>query len=93
MPDIEWNTALKWILTILITGFIAQFGRMFAEYLIKKLKKPDIPSSSDTSPAEPLTDQTIPATAILMKDDKREKKIKKGILKDEKKRFKSLKKS
>lgn len=32
-------TALKWIATILVTGFIAQFGRKFAEHLIDRAKK------------------------------------------------------
>jgi len=32
-------TAVKWIITVLIAGFIAQFGKMFAEYLIDRHRR------------------------------------------------------
>lgn len=31
-------TMLKWAITILVAGFIAQFGKKFAAYLIEKFK-------------------------------------------------------
>jgi len=31
--------ALEWVMAILLTGFIAQFGKMLAEYIIEKAKK------------------------------------------------------
>jgi len=32
-------TAVKWIVSVLIAGFIAQFGKMFAEYLIRRYRE------------------------------------------------------
>ncbi len=32
------STILKWAITILVAGFIAQFGKKFATYLIEKTK-------------------------------------------------------
>ncbi|MBN1534213.1 MAG: hypothetical protein JXA20_16190 [Spirochaetes bacterium] len=32
-------TAVKWIGSVLIAGFIAQFGKMLAEYLIKRYRE------------------------------------------------------
>ncbi|MBP7736681.1 MAG: hypothetical protein KA369_11960 [Spirochaetes bacterium] len=32
------ETILKWAVTILVAGFIAQFGKKFATYLIEKVK-------------------------------------------------------
>jgi hypothetical protein len=32
------STILKWAITILIAGFIAQFGKKFANYLTEKIK-------------------------------------------------------
>jgi len=39
LDNTDLITALKWTGTILITGFIAQFGRRFAEHLIDRNKK------------------------------------------------------
>ncbi len=39
-------TAAKWVAMILVTGFIAQFGRKFAEYLIKRFRKKESPVKS-----------------------------------------------
>jgi hypothetical protein len=32
------STILKWAVTILIAGFIAQFGKKFANYLVEKIR-------------------------------------------------------
>lgn len=32
-------TAIKWVAGVLIAGFIAQFGRIFAEYLVNRCRK------------------------------------------------------
>jgi len=32
-------TILKWAVTIMLTGFVAQFGKKFAEYIIERVKK------------------------------------------------------
>ncbi|HON79350.1 MAG TPA: hypothetical protein PK544_12720 [Spirochaetota bacterium] len=36
--DVELSTVLKWVVTILVTGFIAQFGKMLAKYIVEKIK-------------------------------------------------------
>ncbi|HOO72325.1 MAG TPA: hypothetical protein PK926_11235 [Spirochaetota bacterium] len=35
----SFTTGLKWVAMILVTGFIAQFGKKLAEYIIAKMKK------------------------------------------------------
>lgn len=32
------STILKWAITILVAGFIAQFGKKFANYLVEKIR-------------------------------------------------------
>lgn len=37
--DIDILTVVKWVLIVLITGFITQFGRMLAQYIVRRLKE------------------------------------------------------
>lgn len=72
-------TILKWTITILITGFIAQFGKRFANYISEKIKR------RKTNSAEIGTIEDIPG------GDKNPKVIKKALkqkLKVEKKQQK-----
>ncbi len=40
-------TAAKWALGVLIAGFIAQFGRMLAEYLVRRFRERKIPGGDE----------------------------------------------
>ncbi len=50
-----WS-ALKWIILVLIAGFIGQFGKMLAQTIIKKIQftrlKRQNPSAIESPPAE-----------------------------------------
>lgn len=50
----SWS-ALKWVILVLIAGFIGQFGRMTAEAIVKKIAarraKKEKTSAQDASPA------------------------------------------
>ena len=86
-------TILKWTGTVLITGFVAQFGKRFAENILdirkKKKKEENAPSiSRQVSQAE-----TLPVPAEEEKDgqktaQKLEKKRNKAKIKEEKKKAK-----
>jgi hypothetical protein len=80
MPDtiniIDSATAsiiLKWAVTILIAGFIAQFGKKFANYLVektrsmRKVKKPagDASESVDRENTETMAKNTDYSSAAL----------------------------
>lgn len=71
---------MKWVLLVLITGFIAQFGKKFASYIIAKFNKDE--SSTLKNSAVPLQDKEI-----------LDKKQLKEFAKIEKKKAKNLKKS
>ena len=77
--EMIWDVG-KWILLILATGFIAQFGKQFATYLITKLRK-DKSANIDNS--------------VSMNGSKGQidKKQLKQLAKIEKKRIKNLEKS
>ncbi|OPY83000.1 MAG: hypothetical protein A4E70_00470 [Syntrophus sp. PtaU1.Bin005] len=38
ISNIDVQRILKWVLIVLITGFIAQFGKSFAKYLLEKIR-------------------------------------------------------
>ncbi len=37
--DVEILTVVKWVLIVLITGFITQFGRMMAQYIVRRIRE------------------------------------------------------
>ena len=37
--DIDVLTVFKWVLIVLITGFITQFGRMMAQYIVRRIRE------------------------------------------------------
>jgi len=38
ISNIDFGRILKWVVIVLITGFIAQFGKSFATYVMKKIR-------------------------------------------------------
>ncbi len=53
------ETAVKWVLLVLLAGFIAQFGKRFADRLIEKRRK------SKAGPSPPLA----PEASLLHRDE------------------------
>ncbi|OPY89079.1 MAG: hypothetical protein A4E72_01214 [Syntrophus sp. PtaU1.Bin208] len=39
ISTIDFGRILKWALIVLITGFIAQFGKSFAKYIMEKIRR------------------------------------------------------
>ena len=35
----EVSSVMKWVLLILLAGFVGQFGKTFAQYLLRKIRK------------------------------------------------------
>jgi hypothetical protein len=38
MDEINWLNILKWVLIVLLAGFIGQFGKTFAKHLMEKAR-------------------------------------------------------
>ncbi|MGD0274619.1 MAG: hypothetical protein ABSB79_00960 [Syntrophales bacterium] len=53
MNSIDFHQILKWVVIILVAGFIGQFGKHFATYLIERARKKKMNAvsekASDTS--------------------------------------------
>jgi hypothetical protein len=93
--------AVRWAVIVLVAGFIGQFGKAFATYLMRRTrerKEPEAQGSSGTTPeaAEPqrpvLQQKSFPAQPateppVRMKDDKKQKK---ALAKQQKKLLKKL---
>jgi len=92
-------TILKWAVTILLTGFVAQFGKKFAEYIIERVKKKKYAlkekqlqeSIPDVNIAETVSSANERAAALnnhakkAGDSDKQKKKMLKAELKKQKK--------
>ena len=87
------SVAVIWVVTVLIAGFIAQFGKRFADYLAEKIKKSRSPENSSTqgksasgiSPARSGEEQVHINPEDRAKK-KIEKKIAKALVKERKKK-------
>jgi hypothetical protein len=85
---------LKWILVVLAAGFVGQFGKAFATYLMRRTRQPMEPSlqslpeagSKGALPGSPALQQ-IPSAG--QEEEKRAMKVQ---AKQQKKALKSLKK-
>lgn len=62
MSDVDALKILKWVLIVLVAGFIGQFGKMLASHLIaearnkrrnKKNREPERPSAGTDAPGVP----------------------------------------
>jgi hypothetical protein len=38
MSDIDWLNIIKWVLIVLIAGFIGQFGKMLADHIAARVR-------------------------------------------------------
>jgi len=46
IQNIDFGRILKWTLIVLITGFIAQFGKSFAQYVMTEIRSKRAPEKS-----------------------------------------------
>jgi hypothetical protein len=91
---------LKWTLVVLAAGFIGQFGKAFATYLMRRARKPENPRASSppgTSPEAALPPQRpairesfLAQPAAPPASPKDEKKETKALAKQQKKLLKKL---
>jgi hypothetical protein len=104
MNDIDWLNILKWVLIVLLAGFIGQFGKSFAKHLMEKARlkrekaiesKPEVVIPRDTlKEADSIYDQGQALSLEEAKDRaKQEKKMAKAISKQKKKEAKNLEKA
>ena len=77
--------ALEWVMVILLTGFIAQFGKMLAEYIIEMAKKRRNIKKEPAHPEKDSGNGSAHAAEIQKKIIKADKKAKKAEQKKAKK--------
>jgi hypothetical protein len=103
MPDLDYLRIAKWILIVMLAGFIGQFGKSLAKHLMEKARlKREGPSSKieETPPITasgriedtPRIEEPPPATISSEEQAKQDKKLAKTLVKQKKKEAKTLKK-
>lgn len=80
----SWS-ALKWVILVLIAGFIGQFGRMTAEAIVKKIAARRAKKEKTSVPDVPQAAATLADTSNQTITDKLEKKRLKTLAKAAKK--------
>lgn len=108
IQSIDFGRILKWVLIVLVTGFIAQFGKTFAKYVMQKIRrerfpeKPEpgdsgrpVPQSTTLPPGKVPAESETPQTVtpVPFPDGKTQAKLQKKVLKTQiKKQKKGLEK-
>ena len=106
MPDLDYLRIAKWVLIVLLAGFIGQFGKSLAKHLMEKarLKKEVLHQAEETT--SPPVGEHIEGSPDGMKElsagavrevfqeeeAKQKKKLAKALAKKKKKAAKALKK-
>jgi hypothetical protein len=79
-----WSV-LKWVILVLVAGFIGQFGRMMAEAMIEKMRRrKEIKQAQAVSSAE--AERSSPSVPVIEASDK---KMLKTLIKARKKEAKN----
>ena len=76
------SSVMKWVLLVLLTGFVGQFGKTFAQHLLRKIRK-EKEAPAKESPAD--EKRMIRETSVLT-----DKKLLKTLAKQKKKEAKRL---
>ena len=103
MSDFDYLKIAKWVLIVLLAGFIGQFGKSFAKHLLEKARlkgKDSSPTIEETPPIAPkrlIEDAPGPQQphhAAISPEEKakQDKKLAKTLAKQKKKEAKALKK-
>ncbi|MGZ3578056.1 MAG: hypothetical protein ACXU9G_03430 [Syntrophales bacterium] len=89
MNDIDYQQVIKWVIIVIAAGFLGQFGKSFATYLLERArkKKSRVVSEKDKVPVNPPSE---PAPRAMMSEKteaegKAEKKARKALVKLRKK--------
>jgi hypothetical protein len=101
MDGIPWLNIMKWVLIVLLAGFIGQFGKSFAKHLMEKARlkrkkavegKTEAAIPQETlNAAASMSDKGQALSSGEAKDrTKQEKKLAKTISKQKKKESKTL---
>ncbi len=65
MNDVDYMRIIKWVLIVLLAGFIGQFGKSFAKHILEKARRKKAAemaaSSGSTTPTTSLSGTTHPA--------------------------------
>ena len=104
MPDLDYLRIIKWILIVLLAGFIGQFGKSFAKHLMERsrLKRNeraaqiDITTSAASQNHPDETHRVVEPRPIDIPPEERakqDKKLAKTLAKQKKKEAKALKKT
>lgn len=103
MPDLDYLRIAKWVLIVLLAGFIGQFGKSLAKHLMEKARlkrEGSSPTSEETPPITssrriedaPRMEEPPPAAMSPEEQAKHDKKLTKTLVKQKKKEAKALKK-
>lgn len=103
MPDLDYLRVLKWVLIVLLAGFIGQFGKSFAKHLMEKVKtrkkgpSPQTEAAPSVAAREPVERKAViqephPPAVSPEETAKQEKKVAKALAKQKKKAAKALEK-
>jgi hypothetical protein len=61
----SWS-ALKWVMIVLVAGFIGQFGKMLAQTIVKKISLARLKKNKDSTVKPPVTDEDRQLPAVDM---------------------------
>jgi len=96
MPDVDYLRIIKWVLIVLLAGFIGQFGKSFAKHLMEKARAKKNASSPTVDGTPPTSGTEIrekaPDTISPEEKAKQDKKLSKTLAKQRKKATKALEK-
>ncbi len=89
MDEIDYQQIMKWVIIVIAAGFLGQFGKSFATYLIERARRKKAHAASEklegvvSVPREPVLRQTMSETTEG--EGKAEKKARKALVKLRKK--------
>ena len=49
MNDIDYQQIIKWVIIVIVAGFLGQFGKSFVKYLIERVRKKEARAASKKS--------------------------------------------
>ena len=89
MNEIDYHQIIKWVIIVIVAGFLGQFGKSFATYLIERARKKKAHAASEKL-ERVISPQTEPVPRAATSETteaegKAEKKARKALVKLRKK--------
>lgn len=81
MNDIDYQQVIKWVLIVIVAGFLGQFGKSFATYLIEKARKKKALAASESKTVSDKQPEGSTTPLTMSETDGAEAKVKKKTLK------------